>query len=143
MGRKTKKSDELTKVIMECYELGMIDRQVCDIVGITDTTLNTWKKKYPEFLASIRLAKAKHDNDVECALLKAAKGHEYTTSKVIVDKTGNEHCIPETNYYPPNPTSAIFWLKNRRGWRDKLDHELSGKEGAPIELVVKDYREEE
>jgi hypothetical protein len=31
-------------------------------------------------------------------------------------------------------TAAIFWLKTRAGWRETFAHELSGRDGAPIEV---------
>jgi hypothetical protein len=31
--------------------------------------------------------------------------------------------------------AAIFWLKTRAGWRETNVHEVSGPNGAPIELV--------
>lgn len=39
-------------------------------------------------------------------------------------------------YYPPDTTAAIFWLKNRQKdkWRDKVDHELTGKDGGAIQI---------
>jgi DNA-binding CsgD family transcriptional regulator len=37
-------------------------------------------------------------------------------------------------------TAAIFWLKTRAGWRETFAHELSGRDGAPIEMVEHDPR---
>src|SRR3989337_240039 len=31
-------------------------------------------------------------------------------------------------------TAAIFWLKTRAGWRETSLHEVSGREGGPIEV---------
>jgi hypothetical protein len=31
--------------------------------------------------------------------------------------------------------AAIFWLKTRAGWRESISHELSGRDGAPIEVA--------
>jgi hypothetical protein len=43
---------------------------------------------------------------------------------------------PLEKYYPPDTTAAIFWLKNRQKdkWRDKVDHELTGKDGGAIQI---------
>jgi len=32
-------------------------------------------------------------------------------------------------------TGSIFWLKNNAGWRDKVEQELTGKDGGPVETV--------
>lgn len=44
-------------------------------------------------------------------------------------------CLEEV---PPDTTACIFWLKNRQSkdWRDKQEHELSGKDGAPITPII-------
>lgn len=35
-------------------------------------------------------------------------------------------------------TAAIFWLKTRAGWKDTSLHEVSGPDGAPIEIAEPD-----
>jgi hypothetical protein len=35
---------------------------------------------------------------------------------------------------PQSVTAAIFWLKTRAGWREPITHEISGRDGAPIEV---------
>ena len=37
--------------------------------------------------------------------------------------------------------AAIFWLKTRAGWKETALHELSGRNGAPIEMVTVSARE--
>ena len=32
-------------------------------------------------------------------------------------------------------TAAIFWLKTRAGWKETALHEVTGRDGAPIETV--------
>ena len=32
-------------------------------------------------------------------------------------------------------TAAIFWLKTRAGWKETAVHEVSGRDGAPIETA--------
>ena len=42
---------------------------------------------------------------------------------------------PIRKFYAPDTTACIFWLKNRRpeAWRDKVETELSGPNGGPLE----------
>lgn len=37
--------------------------------------------------------------------------------------------------------AAIFWLKTRAGWKETSVHEVSGRDGGPIETSVPDRRE--
>jgi len=90
---------------------GLIDRDVAKVFNITESTLNKWKKDYPEFSESLKKGKDTPDDQVESALLKKALGYEY-----------------QGKYYPPDTTAMIFWLKNRRSaqWRDKQELQHSG-----------------
>jgi len=36
-----------------------------------------------------------------------------------------------------NTTAMIFWLKCRAGWKDRQAHEVTGLDGAPIELLTR------
>ena len=38
-------------------------------------------------------------------------------------------------YTGKNPVGAIFNLKNNWGWRDKQEHEHTGKDGGPLEVL--------
>ena len=49
-------------------------------------------------------------------------------------------------YYPPDATSAIFWLKNRqpKKWRDKQETEHSGRiEVASLGQLMDELSEDE
>jgi hypothetical protein len=35
-----------------------------------------------------------------------------------------------------NVTAGIFWAKTRMGWREPSVHEITGKDGGPIQLVI-------
>lgn len=35
-----------------------------------------------------------------------------------------------------NMTAIIWWSKNRMGWQDSTVHEMSGKNGGPIPIVI-------
>lgn len=76
---------------------GLTDKQIAKNIGIAESTLNEWKKKYSEFSKSLKKGKEVIDFEVENALLKnALKG---------------------------DTTAQIFWLKNRKSkqWRDSRD----------------------
>ena len=58
-----------------------------------------------------------------------ANGYSHPAVKAFLNRDGNivEHHY--TEHYPPDPTSMIYWLKNRRPdrWRDvqSIDHAVS------------------
>ena len=83
-------------------------------------------KRYIALADSFAQARRVPDDRVEAALYKRACGMEYTEVKVsesINRRTGEleELTTKTTRFIPPDPTSAMFWLTNRRGerWRYK------------------------
>lgn len=83
--------------------LGLIDEEIAIILGISERTLNYWKKN-PEFLQSLKRGKLKADFQIAKSLYEKAKAGD--------------------------TTAMIFWLKNRQPerWRDRHDLDLRGAE---------------
>lgn len=133
-GRPTDYKDNMPdRVYMLTSEFGMTDKQLAKAFGVSEQTLNTWKKEHPEFLESLKRGKDDFDSDrVEKSLLKRALGYKFkevTKESVLdpetLDKTleVSKEVVKEV---APDPTSIIFWLKNRQSkrWRDakNIDH---------------------
>lgn len=74
---------------------GLSDEDIAKKMGISRSTLNEWKKKYPDISDTLKKGKDVVDAAVENALLKRALSGD--------------------------TTAQIFWLKNRKPdkWRDK------------------------
>ncbi len=84
----------------------------------------------------MKVGKDEADDRVESALYASATGYEHDDVDIRV--VGAK--IVKTTvrkYYPPVPTSMVFWLKNRRPdvWKDRLEH--TGAGGGPIKTEVK------
>ena len=113
---------------------GLSDKQIAHNIGITQTTLYEWQKRFPELSEALKKGKEVVDREVENAMLKRALGYEYDeiTQEPVTDKdTGiTEMRVTKrvTKQIVPDVTAQIFWLKNRKPeeFRDKRDVELSG-----------------
>lgn len=93
---------------------GLSLQQIADALGIGRTTLMERKREYAAVEAAIREGQALGITHVANALFEAAvKDH--------------------------NVTAAIFYLKNRAGWRDKIDIEQEFTLPAP--LIIETVRE--
>lgn len=109
---------------------GLIDEQIAANIGITTTTLYDWKKKYADFSDALKKGKETSDYEVENALFKSATGYEYEERKEVqevVDGVMRKRVEVTRKQVPPNATSAIFWLKNRKPdkWRNKQEIEIN------------------
>lgn len=93
---------------------------MADFFGVTEKTLNNWKKAHPSFFQSLKQAKDELDSRVVRSLFERATGYSHPEDKIFNDN-GTPLVVPTTKHYPPDATSAIFWLKNRQpdAWRDK------------------------
>lgn len=122
---------------------GLTDEQIAHNIGITTTTLYDWKNKYPQFAEAVKRGKEVVDIMVENALLKSALGYSYdeVVKERIFDYETETSKVVEvkrtTKELAPNPTSLIFWLKNRQPekWRDKKNIDAAVEVKNPFEGI--------
>lgn len=133
-----------------CRE-GLIEVEICKRLGVSYPAFANYKNLYVELIDTLK-QKAIADYQVVNALFRRATGYEFeeTTRElcIIKDKEGNPiyeavfdskghpigHRIKEelkvtkivTKELAPDPTSIIFWSKNRmpNDWRDRIEHSL-------------------
>jgi hypothetical protein len=102
---------------------GFTDRELADLFGVCERTINTWKVEHFEFSAALKTGKEAADERVERSLYHKAIGYRHEAVKIFCTKDGEivEHAYVEQ--FPPSDTACIFWLKNRRPdkWRDRAD----------------------
>lgn len=125
---------------------GLTDEQIAANIGVNPATLYDWKNRYPEISEALKKGKEVVDRQVENALLKRALGYTYDEvtkelGTVVDEEKGVIKDMVETKRVTKevqgDTTAQIFWLKNRRPdlWRDKQQHELTGEEGGPINII--------
>ena len=117
---------------------GLTDKDISQNIGISESTLNTWKKQFPEFSESLKKGKEVVDRQVENALHKSAVGYYYEEDVV----TNQGDVVTVKKYSKPNVTAGIFWVKNRMPdkWRDKQEIEQTNR---TIEIKVGDWDADE
>ncbi len=111
-GRPTDFKPELGNEILNLMTEGLSLAAAAASVGIHRQRVYEWLERHPEFADIIKLAQAKRQLFLERRLLSATEG--------------------------PVVTSSIFALKNAAGedWRDKQQHEHSGPDGGPINIIT-------
>lgn len=137
---------------------GLSDEQIAKNMGISRSTLNEWRKKYPDISAALKKGKEISDYEVENALFKRAIGYTEKLVKTFkckvieYDEQGKKKKEEEVLkegvdevHFPPDTGAAIFWLTNRKPeeWKQKRDgsEEYDAVDGV-IELSPVRMKEE-
>lgn len=133
MARPSKYDPKFDDMAYKLCLLGATDKDIADILEVNQDTVNEWKKVHPSFSESLKKGKAIADANVADRLYQRAMGFEHDSEEIKVvslgGKEGSEiERVPIRKIYPPDPTAAIFWLKNRQPaqWRDKQEVEVKG-----------------
>ena len=125
-GRPTKYRPEFVEQAEKLCRLGATDVEVADFFKVSTVTLYRWQSRYDEFCKALKVGKDVPDDRVEQSLFQRACGYSHPDMDIRVVE-GKIVMTEITKHYPPDPTSMIFWLKNRRrkDWKEKADVEHS------------------
>jgi len=123
-GRPTDYKPEYDELAYNYCLLGAIDDELASFFGVSKQTINTWKKKYPSFLDSLKKGKAQADAKVARSLFERACGYSHPADKIFNDN-GEPLIVPTIKHYPPDTAAGFIWLKNRQPekWRDKQEEQ--------------------
>lgn len=108
------------EILPKMFENGQSVSEVCKLLGTSRISFYNWVKKYPEFKAAFEEGKSLS---------------EAWWMKLGRDGAAGKRAIV--------PSVWIFTMKNRFKWRDKIDHEVGGKDGKPIETITREMTAEE
>lgn len=138
-GRPTKyEAKKHIQLARLCARAGYTDEETAKELEVATSTLYKWKVEHKEFSEALKENKKIVDDRVKASLLNRALGYEY--EEEVSTKNG---IVRITKVMHPDPTSAIFWLKNRQSqeWRDKRDVELDTNVPITINIVGKKAEE--
>ena len=133
-GRPSKYKPEYCEALVEHMKTGLSFESFAGLVAVNQDTLHEWKKKHPEF------SEAQKNGSALSLLWWEKLGKAAMVGEAVVTPDGRR--VSFDNF---NTTMWIFAMKNRHGWRDRHDHEHSGKDGkaietkADIKVVIEDY----
>lgn len=130
--------------------LGLTDEEIARVYDVDESTINKWKKKYPEFAEHLKKGKDEADNEVVMGLRKRAKGYKYTEvtkeRKITNGKRGSgavyEMVVTKevTKDVVPDVLAGMYWMNNRRkhSWsRANEKPENGGLTSGELEAVKK------
>lgn len=130
-GRKSQYKAEYADWAEKLAKLGATDADLADAFGVSEHTINSWKKAHVEFSSALKRGKTLADAEVADRLFKRATGYSHPEVDIRVIE-GEIVQTPLVKHYPPDTPAAIFWLKNRqRGkWRDKVEVDNTSSDGS-------------
>lgn len=121
-GRPSKFRPEFVEQARKLAMLGLTNEEMAKFFEVGQTTFDRWMAEKPDFRGAIKASKDLADAEVVASLYHRANGYSHPEDDIRV--VGGEIVItPTIKHYPPDPTSMIFWLKNRQPekWREKRD----------------------
>lgn len=136
-GRPSKYSPDFAKQAEKLCVLGATDKDLADFFEVTDRTINRWRIMHKDFCRSLKAGKDESDERVERSLYHRAVGYTFEAEEVFQFQ-GEIVRAKVEKHVPPDTTSMIFWLKNRKPeqWRDKIDMDVKGDQNITITREV-------
>jgi len=130
--------DKLDAIAGWCI-MGATDEEIYTNLGVGKTTFNRWKTKHPELMELLKRKKPIANAAVIGSIYRAARGFEYeeVRTEYEFDKNGKQgkaiKIIKTKKYFPPNPTLAIYYTKNRdsKNWSDRQYLDIKDQQVPP------------
>jgi hypothetical protein len=108
-------------------EAGATNLDLAHEFQVSVQTVRSWRHRHPEFRAALKIGKDVADEIVARSLFERATGYSHDAVKVFMPAGADKPVYaPYVEHVPPDATSMIFWLKNRKPdeWRDKTEVNL-------------------
>jgi hypothetical protein len=136
-GRPSSYKPEYAEQARKLCNLGATDADLADFFEVSSRTIPRWAAAHDEFCQALKVGKDVADARVERSLYHRAIGYTYDAVKIFPPKSEGKPpiIVPYQEHVPPDSTSCIFWLKNRKQdeWRDKQETTSENKS----EIVIR------
>lgn len=130
-GRPTLFKPEYVELAYKFCLMGATNEKLAEFFDVATATVSNWMVEHEEFLDAIKRGRAQADAEIAHALYHRAKGYSHKAVKIFADvKSGEEKIVEYTEHYPPDTAAAFIWLKNRAGWKDRVEH--TGADGKDL-----------
>lgn len=141
MGRPSAYKEEYAELAYNYCLLGATDDDLAKFFGVSEVTINAWKKDQPDFLKSLKEGKSEADANVAQSLYRKAIGYSHKDTKFATFEGKITDAKEYIKHYAPDTVACIFWLKNRQPdlWRDKQELETTNT----AELVISEEKQNE
>lgn len=133
-GRPTDYDPKFSDVAAQMCARGSTIAELAEKFGVARSTVYLWMATHQEFSDAISAAREVADKRVEFSLYERAVGYTYDAVKIL-QNAGVPLVVPYREHVPPDVGAQKHWLSNRQPekWRELSKHEVTGKDGGPIE----------
>jgi hypothetical protein len=128
--------ENLFLVQMWCRD-GMLEKDIAKKLGVSVSTFEEYKKKYPELSKALQKSREIADYEVENSLYKKCIGHYVRVGKafkckeIFYDDEGRRcereevKTVEVDEFIPPDTMAIAIWLNNRKPdkWRRNANKE--------------------
>jgi len=132
-------------IVSKLKSVGLADKDVGYILGVSKLTINRWKKQFPEFKDAWGEGKETAKSCLVARAFQAAAGFDYieknvkVKTKVLADGTEVEYPAETSEFHkvqPPNPQLLMFLLCNLdpENWKSKHKLEIEDNKTINIRL---------
>ena len=113
-GRPQKYKPEYASIAQAICECGASDKQLARLFHVSKSTINRWKRKYPDFWDSLYKGKAIACGKVAEALYRRAIGYEDTETRTYYNAQGKVYKVEEiTRWVHADMKAAQFILQTK------------------------------
>ena len=130
LGQPTKYNAELMpQAAQSMCRRGAIMSDIADAFSVSTRTIHKWLNQHDELHDAVQVGVDAFNARVERALAERAIGFWVTIKEEVRDEQGKVIQPEQRRYYPPDPTSIIFFLKNRMRdkWRNVPEYNVNQK----------------
>ena len=152
VGRKTKYNSDFNLQVKGLCLLGLTDVQIAGVFEVEEKTIHNWRKRFPEFLQSMKDGKLVADAAVAASLYERAlgttikKSQGFKCKKTLFDSNGKKteeiekvEIVEYEEELPGDVTAQKKWLGNRQreNWGEKVQINPNGD--APFTGLIINY----
>lgn len=129
-GQPTKYQPAFVAQAEKLARFGATEFEIAQFFDVSLWTIRNWATAHEEFFKALKVGKEAADARVEQTLYRKATGYTFDSVKIFCNADGDVTRVQYVEHVPPDTTSCIFWLKNRRPqeWRDTRD--LTNSDGS-------------
>ena len=119
-GAPTKYKEEYNELVYKYCLLGCTDEEMSNLLDVSKSTFNLWKKEHLDFSDSVTRGKMIADANVANALYNRAIGYDYTETKEKDGEDGVE-VTKTTKHVVADVGACMNFLSNRQPKRWRKD----------------------